>query len=97
MEGQSLDIIRNEIDNIDKTIVELMEKRFKLVTEVGEYKLSHDMPVFDEEREQKVIDKYKGYLKDRSYDEYIEEICIDIMEVSKKIQKKEVFKEKSLG
>lgn len=43
--------IRNEIDGIDRQIVELFENRMILTTQVAEYKISTGKAVFDKERE----------------------------------------------
>ena len=43
--------IRNEIDGIDRQIVELFENRMMLTTQVAEYKISTGKAVFDKERE----------------------------------------------
>ena len=41
--------IRNEIDGIDRQIVELFENRMILTTQVAEYKISTGKAVFDKE------------------------------------------------
>lgn len=43
--------IRNEIDGIDKQLVELFEQRMKLTKEVAEYKIQTGKKVLDRERE----------------------------------------------
>lgn len=42
--------IRNEIDGIDKQLVELFEQRMKLTKEVAEYKIQTGKKVLDRER-----------------------------------------------
>lgn len=91
MERQDLEIIRENIDKVDKQLVELLEKRIELVKEVGLYKSQRGLPVYDGNREEKVIEKYKSYLKNDIYYEYIEELCYNIMKVCKDVQKNEVF------
>ena len=48
--------IRNEIDGIDRQIVELFENRMMLTTQVAEYKISTGKAVFDKEREVSKLD-----------------------------------------
>ena len=48
--------IRNEIDGIDRQIVELFENRMILTTQVAEYKISTGKAVFDKEREVSKLD-----------------------------------------
>lgn len=91
MEEQNLDNIRDNIDNIDKKLVEILEARLKLVKEIGLYKLQNALPVYDGIREQRVIERYKSYLNDHVFDEYIEELCCNIMKVSRDVQENQVF------
>ena len=46
-----LNKIRDEIDETDKGIVRLFEKRMELTEEVAKYKIETGKPVFDKERE----------------------------------------------
>ena len=48
--------IRNEIDGIDKQLVELFEQRMKLTKEVAEYKIQTGKKVLDREREKAKIE-----------------------------------------
>ncbi len=43
--------IRQEIDEIDREIVDLYEKRMDLSTQVADYKISTGMQIFDPQRE----------------------------------------------
>ena len=47
----NLDKHRKEIDKIDDNIIELLEQRFNLVVEIGQYKKENNLPVFDAKRE----------------------------------------------
>lgn len=58
-----LDDYRDTIDEIDKKITELFEKRMDVVLKVGEYKKKNNLPVLDESREKQVIEKNLGYLR----------------------------------
>ncbi|MBR1629330.1 MAG: chorismate mutase, partial [Lachnospiraceae bacterium] len=48
---KDLGIIRKEIDAIDAQIYELFSKRLDLAGEVAAFKIAHQKPVFDPERE----------------------------------------------
>lgn len=91
-ERLNLDEIRNNINETDKEIVELLEKRFNLVIKVGQYKIINNLPVFDEKREMIVINKCKEQLKNKRYSNYMEEIYIKIMDTCKKLQENEIKK-----
>ena len=57
--------IRNEIDGIDKQLVELFEQRMKLTKEVAEYKIQTGKKVLDREREKAKIESVQSLLKIR--------------------------------
>lgn len=54
---RSLDEIRVDIDNIDKTLVELLSDRAKLAIEVGKVKGSDGKPFFTPERERAIFER----------------------------------------
>ena len=47
----TLEELREKLDQVDDQIVELYEQRSKLTEEVGEYKISNGIKVFDRQRE----------------------------------------------
>lgn len=47
---------REEIDSIDKEILRLINKRARMALEVGALKIKAELPIYDREREQKVIE-----------------------------------------
>ncbi|MEK4554180.1 MULTISPECIES: chorismate mutase [Jeotgalicoccus] len=79
--------LRKEIDQIDRELVQLVEKRMKVSTEIAEYKLANNIPVMDAQREKKVINKNISYLTDRTLDSYISEFSKHLMELSRRRQK----------
>ena len=54
---QDLSVTRQEIDKVDKQIVELIEKRMDLALQVAEYKMSTGKPIYDRQRELEKLDK----------------------------------------
>jgi len=87
MEG--LDDYRKSIDELDKKITELFEKRMDLVLKVGDYKKKNDLPIFNENREKEVIEKNLGYLKNKDYSEGIRKFYTKVMEISREFEHKE--------
>lgn len=77
---------RVEINNIDKEIVHLLEKRFKIVIEIGNFKKKNNIPVYDEKREQNVIYNCVSYLENEQYSKYITDIYKQIMNSCKELQ-----------
>lgn len=53
----NLDELRIQIQNIDETILRLLEQRTALVRAVGEYKKDHNLPIYVPEVERKKIAK----------------------------------------
>ncbi len=82
-----LNSARIKINEIDKEIVACLEKRFDISLEIGKYKKENNIPVYDEDREKKVIQNCEGYLKNKNYTKCIKDIYIQIMDSSKELQK----------
>jgi chorismate mutase len=59
-EGMDLKTLRAEIDTCDKQITDLLAHRFKLVREMGIYKVKHNLPVLDARRERLVLSKIRA-------------------------------------
>ena len=57
---------RKEIDNIDKELVKLFEKRMNVAINVAKYKIENNLPIFNEAREVEVIKKNIDRLKKTS-------------------------------
>lgn len=79
---------RKEIDVIDKSIVELFEKRMQVCHDVAMYKLENGKPVLDRQRELDKIAKLKGLASDEFYAHGVEELFEQIMAMSRKMQYK---------
>jgi chorismate mutase len=47
--------LRDEIDEIDRKIVELLAQRLRLVMRVGEYKRANGLAIYDAERERDLL------------------------------------------
>lgn len=77
---------RTEINNIDKEIVALLEKRFNIVNEIGCYKRKQHLPVYDEDRENQVIQNCIIFLENKEYSKCIDDIYFQIMRTCKDIQ-----------
>ena len=86
----AIDDYRNKIDEIDKEITRLFEERMDIVIKVGEYKKQNNLPVFNKAREDEVIEKNIGYLNNKDYAEGLKQFFINIMNISKDLEDKEV-------
>lgn len=81
-----LNIIREEINKIDKELVLLLEKRFDIVMKVRYYKKQNNLPILDENREKTVIKNCINNLNNKDYSSQIEEIYKHIMSLSRQLQ-----------
>lgn len=77
---------RKLLDNIDKEITTLLNKRFIVVEEIKKIKEQQILPITDLKREKEVIDKNKQYINKRFYKQY-EDIYKVLLNASKEIQK----------
>ena len=81
-----LNKIRNEIDEVDASIVDLFEKRMKLCKNVAQYKIETGKRVLDRQREQEKINKVINLTQDDFNRHGIEELFTQIMAISRKLQ-----------
>ncbi len=79
-------VLRDEIDKIDKQIVELFEKRMEISKEVAEYKISTGKKVFDKEREQSKVNTLRGLAHSEFNKHGVTELFQQIMAMSRKLQ-----------
>lgn len=77
---------RIKINDIDKKIASLFEERMEAVKLVAEYKKECGLPVFDNNREQMVIENNLEYIKNESIKSYYVNFIKSTMEISKKYQ-----------
>ena len=78
---------RREIDEIDKEMMKLFEKRMHVVKDVIAYKVANNMEIFQGAREREVIEKNVSRLEDESLKIYAKEFLESMMNVSKLYQK----------
>lgn len=76
-----LDKYRAEIDQIDQQIIELLDKRFDITKQVGEYKAKNNIPVLNQAREDVIINKLKNM--ELNHEQQIIDLYIALMDISK--------------
>lgn len=75
MTENKLEEYRKQIDVIDAKIVELFSKRFELVKQIGKFKKENKIPVVDNNRFQKVLEKVENIAEKQGISkDFIEEI-----------------------
>ena len=80
---------RNEIDNIDKQITELFEKRMDISKEIAICKKEQEIGILNAKREEKKKKKNISYLKNKEYRFVLEGFFRNLMNLSKLIQNEE--------
>ena len=87
----AIDDYRNRIDEIDKDITKLFEERMDTVINIANYKKDRNLPIFNRDREDEVIEKNVGYLKNSDYAEETRKFFISLMEVSRELQSRKML------
>ncbi|MDE6472058.1 MAG: prephenate dehydratase [Clostridia bacterium] len=92
-----LDRLRGQIDTVDKEIISLFEKRMGLVQGVAEYKKAHNTAVLQTSREDEVLKKAVENVQNKEYAESARQLMVEIMGLSKDLQRKKISKFNLLG
>lgn len=83
---RKLDEVRVEIEEIDKEMIKLFERRMNCSKEVILYKLANNLPILDSSREELLIEKNSKLVSEDLRKYYID-FLKGVMEVSKDYQK----------
>lgn len=81
----NLEQVREQIDAIDDGILHLTKKRFEYSSILAKIKFNEGLQIYDEAREQKILDKVK--IKSGEFEKYIIPVFAEILNSSKLIQK----------
>lgn len=79
---------RNEIDDIDKELIQLFEKRMNTVLEIAKHKIKNNTTIFQKDREEKVLSKAIDNLDNKEYSQETIQFFNSIMEISRGLQKR---------
>lgn len=87
-EGYTMDLkeCRERLDEIDKEIVELYEKRMDICALVAQDKIKTGKKIFDRERELSKLENVKKLASDEFRSHGVEELFIQLMSMSRKLQ-----------
>ena len=87
-----MDILRDKINEIDTNLLNLFEERMSAVKEIGEYKMNHDLPVHNSEREKEVLESKVKMLKNTDILNETGEFFRALMTISRNYQHKIIDK-----
>lgn len=81
----NLENLRNQIDNIDRQLVDLFLKRMNCSAEVAEYKRTNNLPVLDSSRERALLNKVSE-LSGADFEDYTRTLYSTILSLSRSYQ-----------
>jgi chorismate mutase / prephenate dehydratase len=81
-----IDYLREQINTIDETLVELFIKRMEVVNNVALYKKENSVPLVDKVREEEIIKKHLMKADTEVHKLQIREFLESLMDISKKAQ-----------
>ncbi len=79
--------LRKQIEEIDKDLVEKLDKRTELAKEIGKVKSKESLPVYDTSQETEVVNRAKDFAKKMPKTE-VESVFREIMSASRSAQQK---------
>lgn len=94
---EKLEICRDLIDSIDKSIIELYEKRMDIIKEITKYKIEKSLPVLDQNREDSMLKKNIEKIKNEEYKKYYKDVLDGYLKASKKMQEEIIKSNKSIS
>lgn len=89
--------LRGQLDEIDKQIVDLYEKRMEICGQVGEIKIEAGRKIFDKQRELEKLAAVAAGVDDEFYKKGVTELFEQIMSMSRKLQYQLLTKKGALG
>jgi len=91
-----LDELRDEIDEYDKGIVALLNKRTLNAVLIGRVKRALNLPTYSPEREKDISEKINSYLEEPLTRPALQRIYERIIDEARALQKEEIVKGKLL-
>ena len=87
MENKTLEFYREQLDQIDRALIPLLNERMRISMAIGKYKAENSIPVTDSSREQVIFDKVAA-LSDKELSSHVVSVYNSIIHESKIIQRK---------
>lgn len=83
--------LRDRIDSVDEKILSLFLERMELCKGVADYKKANNLPVYQGNREQQVIDRIKALTGDKDLENGTAALFTSIMDISKSLQSRSII------
>lgn len=94
---ETLEKLREKLDEIDGQITDLYEKRMKVCEAVGEYKVSAGRKLFDRQREREKLIEVASRVNGDFNKKGIQELYQQLMSMSRKLQYQQLVEAGALG
>lgn len=78
--------LRQELDEIDRELVRLFERRTEVSRQVADYKRENNLPVLDAGREEQVLWSRVEMLSDKTLEKSVRALFMEIMRLSRLTQ-----------
>lgn len=86
--GDEIEVLRNEINRLNKEIIDKLAERVNVAKHIGEVKTKYGKPIVDLSREEKVYEKIRDLAKDKGLDpEDVTQIFKAIIRLCTEVQK----------
>ena len=85
---QDIQTLRAQLDQIDREIMDLVEKRLEVSRAVARWKSARGLPVLDAAREEQVLETRAAMIRETELKEYVRTLFRDIMAMSRAEQEK---------
>ncbi len=86
-----LNKLRKQIDYYDQELIDIFEKRMKIVLEIMSYKKAQKMPIFQEDREKQMLEKASENISNKSFEPEVQDFFKSIIKISRKLQSRHLF------
>lgn len=86
---EELDKSRKEINEIDKNLVDLLNKRAEIVMKIKRLKENHNVPLYDAKREEELINNIVKYNKGPLFNDNVVQIFESILRNVQVLEKDE--------
>ncbi|HEY4533661.1 MAG TPA: chorismate mutase [Fusobacterium sp.] len=83
----TLEQYREQMNHIDQEMAKLFLQRMKLSIQIGDYKKKKRMSIFQQEREQMVLEKVGQLASTVEEKKYMKDFFLYLMKLSKEVQK----------
>lgn len=79
--------LRKQLDEIDKNLAELFEKRMEVIENVRVVKLQNNLPILDANREKSMKESNDKFIKNKEFVPYYTEFLTSCTTISKQYMK----------